>query len=104
MGEKKVESSSEQQGCHQSTEESKSSSDKKESCASKICQLDEVIKSEVYVIDLDNIGDISDFSTGIILVTGDFTGLRSVIFTTGPPGSGSFVNVPLFIQKSSYLI
>jgi len=98
--------SSENHGCHQSSEEQESSSSKKNNgCEYKVCELDEIIDAKNILFNFDvNHLDFADskpvFSPKVNLVRHTQLSIPS----KEPPRYGLFLNVPLFVQKSSYLI
>ncbi len=104
-----IEKSNKKQNCHQQTtdgNEKTSSSNNKNGCNNKLCQLNQIIKAENTSIDFKPIHQDNDlvfnFSNTSLHVI-QFN-LKRLVYTESPPYYGQYNDVPLFIQKSSYII
>lgn len=103
------EHSNKKQNCHQQTadeNEETSSSNNKNGCNNKLCQLNQIIKAENTSIDftpihLDNNLVFNFSNTNFHTINFN---LKRLVFTESPPYYGQYSDVPLFIQKSSYII
>lgn len=91
--------------CHQAQQEKEEdSSDQKKDCELKICEVDGVIKSEI-----SQITPGSSLVSFLLIEFGEFISVpleyfNSLNYGNAPPGISFYSNIPIFIQKSSYLI
>lgn len=104
FNEKSELSSEEHQSCHQKQESDKPSSTDSSDCASKVCQLDEILKSKDFELDINDLSVKAPEFSFYQITDRDNHNYALFIFSTGPPGKSFYSRVPLFILKSSYLI
>ncbi len=104
--EKVIEKTAEHHGCHQSQSNSENdeSTNEGNDCGSKICQLDEMIQSDILEVTGHQNTEVISHQSSIYLLNSLINPIYQKFTSESPPGFRSYFGVALFIQKSSYLI